>query len=75
MEHESDSDTNCNYRARYSHQRISTGIGGLENYRTSGDHPNYGIDEIGQNTKKSLGDLRKLAVTQTLVENNKLTLV
>ena len=24
MKHESDGDTNCNWRARYSHQRIST---------------------------------------------------
>ena len=29
----------------------------------SGDHPNYSIVEIDQNTKKSPGDLRRLAVT------------
>ena len=39
----------------------------------SGDHPNYSIVEIGQNTEKSPGDLRKLAVTQTLVRNHRLT--
>ena len=39
--------------ARYSHQRICTGTGGLGNKRTSGDHPNYSIVEIGQNTKES----------------------
>ena len=33
------------------------------------------IVEIGQTTEKSPGDLRRLAVTQTPVENHKLTLV
>ena len=36
---------------------------GLENKRTIGDHPNYNIVEIGQNTEKSPGDLRRLAFT------------
>ena len=40
-------------------------IKGLRNKRTSGDHPNYYIIEIGQSTEKNPGDLRKLAVTQT----------
>ena len=35
MEHESDGDTNCHWCARYSHQRIGTGTGGLRNKRTS----------------------------------------
>ena len=30
MEHESDGDTNCNRYARYSHQRIDTGLEDLE---------------------------------------------
>ena len=68
MRHESDGDANCN---AYYHQTI----GGLREKRTSGDHPNYNIIEIDQNTKKSLGDLRRLAVTQTPVENHQLTLV
>ena len=29
----------------------------------SGDNPNYNIIEIGQNTEKSLGDLKRFAVT------------
>ena len=29
MEHESDGDTNFNWRTRYSHQRIDIRIGGL----------------------------------------------
>ena len=44
MEQESDGDTHCNWCAQYSHQRI----GGLENKKTSGDHPNYCIVEFGQ---------------------------
>ena len=64
MEHESDGYTNCNLCARYSHQRIGAGTGGLRNKRMSGDHPNYSIIEISQNTKKSPGDLRRFAVIQ-----------
>ena len=40
---------------------------------TSGDNPNYSIVEIDQNTKKSSGNLWRLDVTQTLVENHQLT--
>ena len=38
---------------------IDTRTGGLENQRMSGDHPNYSIIEIVQNTEKSSGNLRK----------------
>ena len=75
MEHESDGDTNCQWRARYSHQRIGTGTGGLGNKRTSGDHQNYSVVEIGQNTKTSPRVLRRLAVTQVPVENRQLMLL
>ena len=34
--------------------------GGLGNKRTSRDHPNYNITEIGQNTEKGPGDLLSL---------------
>ena len=67
-EHESNGDTNCKLCARYRHQRIDKETGGLRNKRASGDHPNYNIVEIGQNTKKSPRDLRRL-VTQTPIEN------
>ena len=40
-----------------------------------GDNPNYNIIEIGHNTEKSPGDLRRLAVTQTLGKNHLLMLV
>ena len=75
MEHESDGDTNCYWCPRNSHQRIGTGTGELENKRMRGDHPNYTIVEIDQNTKKSPRDLRRLAVNQTPVENHQFTLV
>ena len=38
-------------------------VQGLGNKTTCWDHPNYGIVETGQNTEKSPGDLRRLAVT------------
>ena len=51
------------------------GTGGLGNKRLSGDHPNYNINRIGQNTEKSPGDLRRLAITQTPVKGHQLTLM
>ena len=75
MEHKSDSNTNCDWYATYSRQRINARIGGLGNKRTRGHHPNDSIVEIGQNTEKSPGDLRRVVVTHTLVENYQVTLV
>ena len=75
MEHEGDDDNHCNWFARYSQQKIGTRIRGIGNKRTSGDYPNYSIIKIGHNTEKSPGDLRRLAVTQTPVENHLLTLI
>ena len=49
--------------------------GGHGSWRTSGDHPNYSIVENGQNTVKSPGDLRRLAVSQTPVKDYQLTLM
>ena len=66
MEHESDGDTYSNWYARYSHQTIGTGTRGLKIKRTSGDHSNDSIVDVGQNTENNPGDLRRLAVTQTL---------
>ena len=56
VEHESDDYINHNWCYWYSNQRMG------------GDHPNYSIVKIGQNTEKNLGDLGSLAVTQTPVE-------
>ena len=65
MEHKSDGDTNCNWCARYIHQRIDEGTGGLGNKRTSEDHSNDSIIKIGSNTKKNRGDMRRLAVSDS----------
>ena len=75
MEHESDSDTNCNWCSRCSPQSIGAGIGGLGNKRTVKNHPNYSIIKIGQDTEKSPEDLRGLAATQTPLRNYQLTLM
>ncbi len=53
---------------------IIKGTGGFGGRRTSGDHPNYIIGN-GQETEKSPGDLRRLAVTQTPVKDHQLKLV
>ena len=47
MEQETDSDTSCNWHARYIHQKIGTGTGGLGDKRMNGDHLNYSIGVIG----------------------------
>ena len=69
MKHENDVYTNCNWYSWFSYQRIIKGTGGLGNNRTSGDHPNYCITEIDQNTEKSPGHLRRLAIAQTPVKD------
>ena len=71
-ESESDSDSSCTWSTRYSHQRIDTRTEGHRSKRMSRDHPNYGIIEIGQNTKKSPGDLRRLVVARTPVKDHQL---
>ena len=53
-------------------RKVAERIGNRSTYR---DHPNYSIINIGQNTKKSPGDLKRLAVTQTPVKEHQLTLV
>ena len=73
-DHVSDDYTSCNCCSWYSHRRIGKGTGGRGNSGTSGDDPNYSIIEIGQNTEKNPGDLRRL-VPQTPVKNHQLTLM
>ena len=51
------------------------GVKHLELGRMSGDHPNCYIIENSQNTEKSPGVLRKLAVTQTPVKKHQLKLI
>ena len=49
--------------------------GGLGSWRTGRDYPNDSIAENSQDPDTSLGDLRRLAVTQTSVKNHQLTLM
>ena len=44
--------------------------GGFGSWRTSRDYPNDSITENSQNTEKRPGDLRRLAITQTLVKDH-----
>ena len=62
MSHENNGDTDCNWRARYNHQRIIKETRGLGGWRTSGDYPNNKIVGITRNTEKSSGDFKRLAV-------------
>ena len=75
VEHESDGYTNSKWCSWYSHQRSGTGTRRLRNNRTSGGYPNYSIYKNRQNTERSPGDLRILAITQTPVRNHQLMLV
>ena len=61
---------------KVNHQRTDTGIGGLGNKKAIGDHPKYSILRPSkvQNTKKGPEYMRRLAVTQTLLEKQLLTL-
>ena len=70
MEHEGDSDTNCNWHTQNNPQTLGKSTGRIENLRMSRDQPNYSIVKIGQNTKKNPGDFRRLAVTQTPVKDH-----
>ncbi len=42
--------------------KVGTGTGGLGNNGTDGDCPNYSSVKMGQNTEKSPGDVRRLAI-------------
>ena len=75
MEHESNVYANYNLCSWYSHQRINKVMGGVGQRRTSENHPNYCITEIGENIEKTHGDLRRFAVTQTTVKDLQLTLI
>ena len=73
VKHKSEVYTNYNLSSWLSHRRIIKETEGLGNKRMSGDHPNYCTTEISQNTEKSPGDLRRLAVAQTSVKDHRLT--
>ena len=47
---------------------VQKSTGRVGNLRMIQDYPDYGIVEIDKNTEKSPGDLRRLAVVQSLVK-------
>ena len=47
----------------------------IGNKRTNREHPSYSIAKIVHNTEKSPGDMRRIPLTQTLVEDHQLKLV
>ena len=49
--------------------------GGLGSWWTGRDYPNDSITKNGQNAEESPGDLRRIAVTQTLVKDHQLKLM
>ena len=74
IEHEDVSDTNCDGCIWNNPKRIAKSPGRLGN-RTCGDYTDYSIINIGQNTEKCPGDLRRLTVNKTVVKTHPLTLV
>ena len=72
MEHEGDSDTNCNLCVRNDPQKLDKETGRVENRRSSRD---YSIVKIDLNTEMGPEDMRILALTQTPGKNHLLTLV
>ena len=76
VRHESGGYTNFNRCSSwYNHQMICKMNRGLRNKRKSGNNPNDNIAEIGQNTEKSAGALRRVVVTQTPVKDHKVTMM
>ena len=72
--HESENYTNREWYFWYSHGRIIKGTGEIGNRSTSGDYQNCNI-ENNQNSEKSPGDFRRLAVTQTPMKDHQLKLM
>ena len=73
MEHEGDSDINCNWCAWKDIQRLCKGAGRVRNRSTSQNYSKYSIVEFGKTTEESHGELVRLAVTQTTVKDHQLT--
>ena len=74
MEHKGDCDTNCKWSTWNNPPKLDKGTGRLGNKRISGDHPDYSIIKIDKNTERSSRDVRRLAMTQTLVRSQLMTL-
>ena len=72
MEHEGDSDTNCNSSGT---QRLGKEPKSFGNRKTNRDHQNYSIVKIGQNIEKSPGDWWRLVVSKSPVKDHLFTQV
>ena len=68
-------DTNGNECTRNNLQRLCKGTRSSRSQRTSRGHLENSNIKISLNSVISLGDLRKLAVTQTQVKDHQLTFV
>ena len=72
MEQEGEGETNCNWCTRNYPQNFEKEAGRVGNWRTRGDHLNYSIVEVGQNTEKCPRDPRRFSVTQNSVRDHQL---
>ena len=70
VEHESNDCAHCDSYFRHNNKRIIKSTGGLGSWRTGRDYPNDRAAENNQNPETSPGDLRRLTVTQTPVQNH-----
>ena len=73
-EQKSNGDTDCKWRTWNNPWMFYEEVRRVGNRRTNRDQPNYSIVEIVQNTEKSPGDLRRLAVTYTPMKDHQQTL-
>ena len=75
IDHENDDVTNFYLSAWNEPQKFGKGIQRIVNQKTNQDHPDYNIVEIGQNSEKTPGNLRRLTVTPSSVKNHQQTLL
>ena len=75
MKYENDIEINCNWCSWNHPQKNWNGVKRLEIQRKNRDHPNYTIAKISQNTEECPGELRSLAVIQTLEKGHQLRLI
>ena len=72
---ENDQRDNCNWHAWNDPMGLGKGAERVGNQRTNRGYSDHSIGKISQNTENSLGDLRRIAVTQTTVKDHQLMLV
>ena len=75
VEHEGNGDTCCDWRGWNGPLRLGKGAGRDENQEMNRGNQNYCMVKIDQNTEKSHGDLRRLAIIQSPGKGSQLTLV